>query len=261
MARFPRFALVVWLTLPFGLGNALGDLLGSWSPRPAFSATVLAWAAWAAGIVALMTPRPAGFTYLRIATAGGIACALASVPSTTVGTATLALSSTITAGIVALSRPVARAAASNAAYGDEQRFPLRSPFGLAIGPLPLAALGVGTGTATGPLLLADGRLVSGVLACAIGFGFVFLLGRSLHSLDRRFVVLVPAGLVVVDPLAMTEPLLITRDLLANSERYDGIRSSPEMVDLRIGTTWGSVLLTMKDGVLVPIRRGRRRAEM
>jgi len=41
-----------------------------------------------------------------------------------------------------------------------------------------------------------------------------VLGRSLHGLSRRWLVFVPAGLVVHDPIALADPVLFQRQVIA-----------------------------------------------
>ena len=68
------------------------------------------------------------------------------------------------------------------AYGDEIRFPLRIPLSLFLGPVPLAVLLIAAGVSAGPLLLADGRYVVGVVATVVGLPIAAALARSLHAL-------------------------------------------------------------------------------
>src|SRR5439155_6317326 len=88
------------------------------------------------------------------------------------------------------------------AYPNERRFPLRPPAPLLVGPMALAwALGV-TGLTAGPLLLAARQWVLGSVAFVVGLPVASILVRSLHVLSKRWVVFVPAGLVIVDPLGL-----------------------------------------------------------
>ena len=65
------------------------------------------------------------------------------------------------------------------AYGDELRVPLRVPPALFLAPLPLARGLVVVGVAAGPLLLADDRIVLGVVALVVGLPVVLVLARAL----------------------------------------------------------------------------------
>ncbi len=149
-------------------------------------------------------------------------------------------------------------ARESAAYGDEERFPLKVPPVLFLGILPLAVLAVGAGIATGPLLLADGQTVFGVVAVVIGFPLAGLLLRSLHLLSRRWAVLVPAGFVIADPMTLTDPILFPGSTSSASVPADPkIRPPSEAADLRLGAALGSIALLLDDDVDL-YRRSRQR---
>ena len=255
------FARLTWVLLPVSAGGALGDAVASWSNTPARVAAVLFWSAWAVGLVALLAPRPWGLTALRVVAPAAVLLTLASVTSASTGSALLAISTTIVAAVFALSAPVAQAAANSIAYGDEVRFPLRTPVSLLVGPIPLAILLAGAGAGTGPLLLADGRIVVGVIATALGFPVAFAMVRSLHSLARRFLVLVPAGMVVVDPLTLADPVLMRREQIARIGRVGEGRPEAEALDLRLGTRAGTIEISLRAPQTFARRRGRRDSEL
>ena len=87
-------------------------------------------------------------------------------------------------------------------YGDERRFALRVPTALVFGPVPLAGIGAVAAPIAGPLLLAAEQWLAGALVLAIGVPVAVVSVRALHGLARRWVVLVPAGLVLHDPHAL-----------------------------------------------------------
>ena len=62
----------------------------------------------------------------------------------------------------------------------------------------------------GPLLLAAQQWVIGAVLTAVGLVVVLALARALHQLARRWVVFVPAGVVVHDPLGLVDPVLLPR---------------------------------------------------
>jgi hypothetical protein len=248
------------MLLPVSAGGALGDALSSWSDTPARVAAVLLWAAWSIGLVALLAPRPWGLTALRIVAPAVVLVTFASVTSTSAASALLAGSVAIVAMVFALSASVAQTAANSIAYGDELRFPLRTPVSLLVGPVPLAVLLIG-GACAGPLLLADGRIVGGVVVTAVGLPVAFAMVRSLHSLARRFLVFVPAGVVVVDPLTLADPVLMRREQIARiGHEPDGYVSAGAL-DLRLGTRVGTIELRLREPQTFARRRGRRGAEL
>ncbi|HEX5097316.1 MAG TPA: hypothetical protein VFX21_14915 [Acidimicrobiia bacterium] len=254
-------ARLVWALLPVTIGDALGDALDGWSTGSARTAAVLCWAAWAAGEVALLAPRPWGLTYLRITAPAVTAIAIVAAFSAGAAPAALAVVGAIAATTLALSARVAQATGNALAYGDETRYPLRIPTPLLVTLVPLAIVVALASVAAGPLLLADERVPAGAVACVIGVPAVVLAVRSLHSLSKRWVVLVPAGLVVVDPLALTEPTLVRREQIASLSRAPRRQIATTTLDLTLGTTFTPTLLETREPVNFTRRRGRAGAEM
>jgi hypothetical protein len=86
---------------------------------------------------------------------------------------------------------------------------------------------------TGPLLLAARQWVAGGLALVVGFPVAAVLMRSMHALSRRWVVFVPAGIVLHDPLTLVDPVLFRRQSVealhpapADSDALDLTQGSP-----------------------------------
>jgi hypothetical protein len=254
-------ARLAWVLLPVSAGGALGDALASWSSSPARVAAVCLWSAWAIGLIALLAPRPWGLTALRIVAPSAVVLTLASVTSTSTASAILAGVTAIVAAVLAMSASVAQTAANSIAYGDELRFPLRTPVSLLVGPVPLAIMLVGAGTCAGLLLLADGRIAAGIVVCALGLPLAFAMARSLHSLARRFLVLVPAGVVVVDPLTLADPVLMRREQIARIGHLRDGESPDGALDLRLRSRVGTIGLTLREPQTFARRRGRHDAEL
>ena len=253
-------ARLAWVLLPVSAGTTLSDALSGWSTAPARVATVLLWAAWAVGLMALLAPRPWGLTALRVVAPAAVIVTILAAAGTSAGVAVLAVSSSVVAAAFALSASVAQAAANAMAYGDEIRFPLHIPLSLFLGPVPLAVLLIAAGVSTGPLLLADRHYVAGVVATVVGLPIAATLARSLHSLSQRFVVIVPAGLVVVDPLTLVDPVLMRREQIL-AVRHLKKAADGGGLDLRLGTLPGTIQLSLHEPQSFGRRRGRHDAEM
>lgn len=254
-------ARLTWVLLPVSVGGAISDALSGWSTAPARVAAVLLWAAWAIGLVALLAPRPWGLTALRIVAPAMVLVSIASVPAAGAGPAALAIASSIVTAALALSAPVAQAAGNALAYGDEVRFPLRIPIPLLLGPVPLAVALVIAGTASGPLLLADGHFVLGAVLTVLGFAIAYALVRSLHALSGGWLVLVPAGVVVLDPFTLADPVLMRREHIVALGRARIARAPGDVLDLRLGTQTGTVELRLQEAQTFTRRRGRNASEL
>jgi hypothetical protein len=252
---------VTWALLPITTGSAFGDATASWSTAPARCAAVVLWAVWAGGLFVLFAPRPWGLTLLRVVAPCGFAAVVLSVSSTSAASAVLALVGSGVALVLALSAPVASACANALAYGDEERFSLRIPMPLLLGPLPVAVLLTGAGAVGGPLLLVDRRYLLGALATIVGIPVAALVVRALHPLSCRWMVLVPAGVAVADPLTLTEPVLVRREHIASMHRAPTTALPRDALDLRLGTLAGGIAVQLSEPVEFGRRRGRADAEI
>lgn len=198
----------LWAALPFTAGPTLAAALDDAGAAVRTVASLLLWTGWAAGVAATLILHPVGLTALRLlapaAVAATLAAALDGHPSAlAVGWAAVACGWALSPGIGNL-------CVNGLAYANERRFLLRAPGPLLFGPLLVVWALIVAGIAAGPLLLAGGRWVAGVLAAVVGVPLAVLLARSVHNLSRRWVVFVPAGMVLHDPVTVREPLLFRR---------------------------------------------------
>jgi hypothetical protein len=242
---------LAWVSLPVTTGSVAADALRQWDTTSRVTAEVLLWLLWIVVLVALLAPRPLGLTAAR--TGAPLAMVAVALAVTTgrapVLASTIALVATGACVVLAAIPPFARACAQGAAYGDEERFPLKVPPALFLGVLPLAVLAVGAAIAAGPLLLADGETVLGLMAVVVGLPVAGLLLRSLHLLSRRWAVLVPAGFVIVDPMTLSDPILFPREhILGLGPADPKIRPPAEAADLRLGAALGSLAVLLDEDV-------------
>jgi hypothetical protein len=250
---------VAWASLVVTAGPAAADALDSWSAGPRALASVLLWAAWGAALLACFAPRPLGLTVLRVTAAAAVVLALAATPATTPLRALLAVAGTALTAWLVFTPAVGYRFVNGAAYGDERRYPLRVPPALLLGPVPLAGALVAGGVVAGPLLLADQRWVAGVVAVAVAVPVVRTAGRSVYALSQRWAVLVPAGIVLKDPLTLVDPVLFPRERIA-SLRPLPFPTAPadDIVDLRLGALSGSLVLELSEDHQLFRTRGRQR---
>ena len=214
--RFARPILwllrVTWVALPFTAGPALADALDPAEIPLRTTASIGLWLVWAALLLACLVPRPVGLTAVRVAAPAAVVAAGAAAAG---GHASaLALATTILAAALALAPETGWTFANGSAYGDERRHLLRLPGPLLLGPVWLAWALVVAGTTAGPLLLADRRWAAGAAAAVVGLPVAALMALALHGQSRRWLVFVPAGVVLHDHLSLTDPLLFRRTSIA-----------------------------------------------
>lgn len=212
----------LWVVLPVAAGPALGAALDGRNDSVALVASVILWLGWAAVLVASLVPSTVGLTVLRmLAPAAGVATAWAVVVGTDadfgeVGVGdVVGLVVTAAAAVVAMAPSVGDAFVDGSSYGPERRFALRVPAPVLLGPLELTWAIALAGVLTGPLLLAAEQWVAGVAALLVGLPLAFWAVRSLHALSRRWLVFVPGGLVIHDPLTVTESVLMPKTMVAH----------------------------------------------
>ncbi len=196
------------MALPFTVGPALADALHAASVPVRTVASLGLWVGWAVGVGAAVVPHPLSLTALRVlapcAVVAAGAAAVAGEPSA------LAVVWALVAAAWAYTPVIGARWVNGPAYPNERRYPLRAPGTMLAGPLLVVWALFVAAVAAGPLLLAARQWVLGGLALGLGAPLVWLLGRSLHTLSRRWAVFVPVGMVLHDPLTLMDPVLLQR---------------------------------------------------
>jgi hypothetical protein len=250
----PWLVRLSWLAVPFTAGTAIADALSGRSHAVQITAAVVLWAAWVAVVVGMLVPRPAGLVGLRVG-------ALALVPI--VAWAADSALDWAVAGVhvlvmlaLAMTPLTAEWLVNGTAYGYERRYLLRAPAPLLIGPILVAALLLPAAVLTGPLLLASRQWVLGALAVAAGAPVAVILFRALHSMAMRWAVLVPAGFVLKDHLALLDPVLFRR---TDIETLQPAPADTDAMDLTAGAPGLALELRLREEQHIdrmrPVRRG------
>jgi hypothetical protein len=229
----PWPARITWAALPLTVAPTLEAAFDGRSRPVQIVAATLAWAAWTGVLVAVALPRTTSLTALRTAAPAVLGVALwAGVTGDDPGPAeVVGLAWAAVVVLAAFAPTTGEAFVNGSAYGDERRMPLRIPAAVAAGPVVLAWAAVVAPVVTGPLLLASEAWVAGVAVSAAGVPLAALGARALHGLARRWLVFVPAGLVVHDPMALADPVLFTRTRIA---RFGPAPADTDAMDLTRG---------------------------
>jgi hypothetical protein len=209
--------VALWASLLLTAAPALAAALDDRARSVQIVASLGLWAAWAGALGAALVPRTVTLTAVRIVMPAAVPAAAWALWVTGPGrddgvrvdaAAGLATAAALT--VLVLAAFVGDGFVNGSSYGDERRLPLRPPAPLVFGPVPLAWAACVAGAVAGPLLLAAGSPVGGGLALVAGWAVAAATARALHGLARRWLVFVPAGFVVHDPLTLTDPVLCTR---------------------------------------------------
>jgi hypothetical protein len=204
-------ARIAWVLVAVFGGAAVAAAVDDRSTAVRWTATIGCWTIWAGVALALAIPSVRSLTTTRVAgplaAAATIAAAIGGAPAVDL----LALALPTFVAVAALLTPeFALTCVQASAYGDEHRFPLRAPAAAGAAAV-IAWFAWGSAVTTGPLLLAARSWVAGGLVSVLAVaGLVFLLPRW-HRLAQRWLVLVPAGLVVRDPVVLADTLMLRRN--------------------------------------------------
>ena len=250
---------VWWAALPFTAGPVLADGLHETAAAWRSTASVGLWVLWAGVLVGSLLVHPATLVLLRLATPSAVvALVWAGREGADWGEVALVAAITGAVAAVSLSAPIGQVFVNGISYGDEIRLLLRPPAILLAGPLPLtAAITIG-GVVSGPLLLAAEHWVAGVAVTVVGEALAVFGARSLYSLTRRWLVFVPAGVVIHDHLAVQDPVLLRRRAVAD---FGPAQQGSEAFDLSQGAAGLILELAMNQPItLNPPNRRKAQAD-
>jgi hypothetical protein len=203
-------ARLAWLAVAVVGGRAIGDATAARSDPVQIVATVGAWCGWAAGAIALAVPAVATLTAVRVIVPGALAFTVACLAFGADAGDVLALG--IPAAVAAVlvgAAETGSAYVQASAYGDERRMLLRPPLGYLAASVVSWAIWAAA-LMTAPLAWASRAWPLAGIATVVAAAATWLLPRRWHQLSRRWLVAVPAGLVVHDPVVLGDTLMLPR---------------------------------------------------
>ncbi len=182
------------------------------------------WILGSAGLLSSLALTAVGLTVVRLVTlpmvvlvASQLSYGVADDNATF--SMTVSLVAVACAAVLACTPSIATAMVQAGAYGDESRFPLRTPVPY-VAPAALVHVGYTTAVVAGPLLLAARSYLAGVIVTVVAIAASFKVPRRLHQLSRRWLVIVPAGVVVHDHMVLAETFMVRRANLADVRPSD-----------------------------------------
>lgn len=205
-----RASIAALALVPNGLGDAFAD-------APAAGRALVAacaWAAWGAALVAAWWSSPASLTTLRLLGPAAVAALAASLGAAASPAAVAGVALAAAATLVAYSAEAGAAHVRGSGYGDERRHLLRPP-AMLLGPMAIAAAALWGVPLAGAALLARGDVAVGAPLSALAVVLAVVLAPRFHRMSRRWLVRVPAGLVIHDDLVLAGNVLVAaRDVAA-----------------------------------------------
>ena len=207
---------VIWISLPLLCGPSLADSLNDFKLLLRTTVSISLWTFWVLILLSTLIATPISLAIIRIGAPAAAALSLWSALETSGSVSgIIGLAASAITACVALSAPLGDRFSDGASYGDERRFLLRAPGPVLLLLGPLAWLTSVAGLTVGPILLLNKNFLFGSLISLCGFPLAALASNAIYQLGKRWLVLVPAGILLHDHLSVGDPTLIPRNQLAN----------------------------------------------
>jgi hypothetical protein len=216
-------ARLAWLAVAVVGGRAVGDAVADRSDPVRWVATVGAWAAWGAGLLALAVTGVVTLTAVRaIVPAALVVAGVTAVAGASAGSVLALAVPAAVAAVLVVAADTGQVYVQASAYGDERRFALRPPLGYLLPTVVSWAVWLAAVIAA-PLAWAAKGWVAAAVATVVAVTAALLLPRRWHQLSLRWLVAVPAGLVVHDPVVLNETVMLPTRQIAGVGLVDRAR--------------------------------------
>lgn len=244
-----RFAVIA--------GGALvplcADSMDQWSGSARATTSAAMWATWAVSLLCVLVPSSVSLTVIRLVWPSSVVITgVTVVDGANVGSV-VALSLAVVASLLVFSADVGDTFVQVSAYGDERRHLLRCPPMMIFVQVTAWLVWVSS-IAMGATFAIDSNTVPLTLATIVALVSSTILPRRFHRFSRRWLVQVPAGLVVHDHVVLAETAMF---MATNVESVDAVESgSTDAADLGGGSRGTAIRIVLKDLetiVLAPTR--------
>ena len=203
-----------WVAVLLVGGTAIDGALADTSDGPGAAVRWLALAGWVVGVAAMAVPAATTLTATRLVVPLAVPVAVTAwVAGADAVDGAAFLGAAMITSVVAGSSALGRGFVQASAYGDEDRHLLRPPIAyLAVA--VLAWLLWAAAVTSAAVLTAQGEPVWALVVGAFAAAGTVLLFPRWHRLTRRWIVLVPVGIVVHDHVVLAETLMLRRQEIA-----------------------------------------------
>ena len=232
-------AMAAWVAL--ALSSPWQTIADDASRSVAWVVLTWGWFLWTGVGASLLVPSPISLTIMRtVVPLSVVVSVVASQP--------LAVFCSVVALIVCMSPVFVDAMVQGGAYGDETRFALRTPLPYVV-PAVVAWLLYTAALIGGSLFLAARQYIFGAVLVAIGIILSRTIPRRLHRLARRWLVLVPVGIVVHDHLVLHETIMAHSGKILSVTRTSDIGEAADLTGGVVGDRI-TIALTEADKVVL-----------
>ena len=225
--------LVAWIIL--GVAAPWQRLASDHSSSVGVVLTVWGWLFFLAVAIGILVPSPISLTITKCITPIMLLCSF--VAASPVG-----IFGAVAAFIISWSALFADVMVQGSAYGEETRFALRTPVPYWAPTVVAWALLSGS-LLGGTLLIAATNYLFGAPLLLVGLLLARTVPRRLHRLSRRWLVIVPAGIVVHDHLVLAETMMSMRSKILSITK---VAASGETADFTGGVTGPRIAVQLKE---------------
>jgi hypothetical protein len=226
------------LIVPF-LTNALRQM----SSVTGTASTIAIWALWSLALLSTLAPSSTALTAIRLALPTiSVVVGVVAIAVGMSGGVAGALAISLLASLLVMSAEIGNSFIQLAAYGDERRYLLRCPPAMLVVQI-LSWLVWLTLTIVAINLFDNKTYVLGVIVAIAAIFLTIALPRRFHRFSRRWLVSVPAGLVIHDHVVLAE----TAMFMHNAVIEIGIETAQtEAADLSGKCSGLGLVITLKD---------------
>ena len=231
--------IIAWVTI--AIASPWQTIADDASRSVSWVLLIWGWLLWTSVAASLLVPSPTSLTIVRIIVPLSVVVSIA-------GSQPLAIFCSVVALIVCASPVFVDAMVQGGAYGDESRFALRTPLPYVV-PAVIAWLLYTAALIGGSLLLAAQQYIVGAVLVAIGILLSRTIPQRLHRLARRWLVLVPVGIVVHDHLVLHETIMAPSAKILSVARTSDVGEAADLT----GGVFGeriTIALTEADKVIL-----------
>lgn len=250
-------ARIAWIALALLGGAAFGDALADHSRAVQQVGTIGLWAGWAVVALALATASTRSLTIVRTVVPAAVVAAIVAAFGNGSGVdRVVCIALTILAAALVSVGEFGQRFVQASAYGDEARFVLRPPIAYLV-PTIVSWCALCAAALAGPLLVAARSWILGIVLTALAVVSAWFLGRRYHRLSCRWLVLVPAGVVVHDHLVLAETVMFPRNTLGQVGLALAGTEAADLTGPAAGMAIEIVLTDVPTIVLAPTRAAPR----
>lgn len=180
--------------------------------------TVALWATWAVVLFGVLVPSATSLTAVRLVAPIHLlvtaVLVIGHLGDDSTALVVLALVPTLVVNLVSATAEIGIWFVQTSAYGDERRVLLRAPLTFVVVQIVAWAVWVAS-SLIGVVSLAHEDWIVGAVLVVVGVVLTVILPRRFHRLARRWLVFVPAGVVVHDHVVLAETAMFDRSAVGS----------------------------------------------